>query len=152
MGFSYFTLHGNSPELDAHLRKAHIERAAFVYATFKVIKRTAAAGASVLAESIGHWRRASRTSRALSTLSDRQLHDIGIDRADIGDVSKLAADPSSRFGITLEDLHRMGFPRPIRTHAPVAPLPREDKRRHRPTVRAVSRPSRPGTALRETAS
>jgi len=152
MGFSHITVHSTSPELDRHLRQASEERAAAVYAAWTAIRSGVSAVAGNLAGLVSRARRADRTSRALTALSDRQLRDIGVNRADIESVAEAVAAQGSPTGVTLEDLRRVGIVHAAGEKRPVAPLPPEDKRRRRPRPWTGKWAARHGTAYPSTAT
>lgn len=151
MGFSHITVHSTSPELDRHLRQANEERAAAVYAAWTATRSGVSAIVGNLAGFVSRVRRARRTSGALKALSDRQLRDIGVNRADIESVAEAVATQGSPTGVTLEDLRRFGV-----LHAaekrPAVSLPPDDRRRRRPRPWTRRWAARHGTAYPGTAT
>lgn len=131
MGYDHFTFYHTLPELDQRLRAAHEERAATFYAAWQAIKRAVSVAVHWLGGSLSRAGRARKTYRELSALSDRQLRDIGLHRAEIGSVADAAAARRPETGVTVEDLRRSGILHGEGHEARVLPLPREDQRQRR---------------------
>lgn len=140
MAFHYLTVYGTVPGLDAHLRRAHEERAAAFYAAWKAGVRVLGAPVRRLAAAIRRDRRARRTSRELNALSDHQLSDIGLTRGEIRDIAEIIAAAPPAAGVTLADL-RGGGAATSADHGTVSPPPRDGRRHQRPAPWQARRPA-----------
>lgn len=123
-----------NPEYREQLRRANEARAAAYYAAWRALVRTIGNGFDRVAAALERRRRQRRTHRELSALSDRQLDDIGLRRAEIPFLARKAA--SARAEITLADLP------PLRSAPRSGELP--EARHQRPAPRAA-RPARERT-------
>lgn len=105
MAFHYIWLSAN-PELEEPLRRANEARAAAFYAAWRGAVRALGVPFRRLGAAIRTARRAQRTRRELSALSDRQLEDIGLVRAEIADIARAVAEEPPEVGVTLANLRQ----------------------------------------------
>jgi uncharacterized protein YjiS (DUF1127 family) len=111
MGFSHITTQGAAHGLDQVQRRENEARAAALYAIYQAAKRAISTALRVVVEPISRARRARRakkTYRVLNALSDRQLRDIGLNRAEIEFLAEAVAMGSPWIGFTVEELRRSG--------------------------------------------
>lgn len=131
-----------SPEYREQLRRANEARAAAYYAAWRALVRAVGNGFDRFAAALERRRRQRRTYHELSALSDRQLDDIGLRRAEIPFLARKVAAESARAEVTLADLPRIRSA-PSGGALPEAPRPGE-ARRHGPRPWAA-RPARERT-------
>lgn len=131
MGFSHVTTEGTAYGLDHVQRREHEARAAVLYAIYQAAKRAVSTALRVVVEPIRRARRADKTYRVLNALSDRQLRDIGLNRAAIVLVAEAVAMGSPWVGFTVEELRRNGklpFTRNESSSASLQETPRQTLR------------------------
>jgi len=131
-----------NPDLQEHLRAANEARAARLYGAWKAAGNSLAAPFRGFAEAIRRTRRARRTNRELSALSDRQLRDIGLHRAQIADVAEAVAAQAPATGLSIADLRQGGIVAEPDLRGRVEPPPRDGRRQPRPAPWAARRPAR----------
>jgi uncharacterized protein YjiS (DUF1127 family) len=95
-----------NPELRGPLRAANEARAATYYAAWRALTAPLRALQQALGQTLGQARREGENFRALNRLSDRQLHDIGISRSEIGIVAKAIAAKPLEAGMTIAELRQ----------------------------------------------
>ena len=96
-----------NPEYRDQLRRANEARAAAYYAAWRTVAGFVGNGFHRLVAAIARARRARRTYRELSALSDRQLNDIGLWRSELPFIAEAVAAGSPQSGATLADLPRL---------------------------------------------
>ena len=126
-----------NPELRPYLAKSARARSAAHSAFWRAGARALAAAFRRVADSIARARRRRRNEAELSALSDRALRDIGLSRADIASVSRLAADDAAFR--TVADLRRLEARNDAKAAARDAVPPTADERRRRPLPATVRR-------------
>lgn len=98
--------YSNLPEPDEIAQRARAARAAILSGAVKYVLRQVSASFRELVEARRRARRAQETYRQLSRLSDRDLNDIGLSRAEIDTVAEaLAAEPRDA-RLTIADLRQ----------------------------------------------
>ena len=90
-----------------HLRQANEERAAAFYAVFTALGRAIYAPFGWLVGSLRRSNARRETRRALSSLNDHQLRDIGIWRSEIDSIAQAIATQPLEVEVTLADLRQI---------------------------------------------
>lgn len=125
--FDYIWVSAN-PRYREHLRRANEARAAAYYAAWRGVVDFVTGGIRRLAASVNRAHRRRQTLRELSELSDHQLNDIGLSRAELPFIADSVA-VAEQTSVTLAHLRHLRSASVQSGQFPAARRPADDRRR-----------------------